>query len=117
MYTLNKYSQTITMEFSKIPTTLKRSPIKLGSEFPNSIFQNFLKAKIIQHWSREPEKGLSIAEKVIRTLRSLLKKPIFENRNANWLSELLVVINKYNNTIHHSIRRTPVQASKKSNEN
>ena len=49
----NKYSQTITNEFSNILTTSKRSPLKLdsdrGTEFYNSIFQNFLKVKYIHH--------------------------------------------------------------------
>ena len=41
----NKYSQTITNEFSNILTKSKRKPLKIesdrGSEFYNSIFQNF----------------------------------------------------------------------------
>ena len=116
----NKYSQTITNEFSNIITTSKRKPIKLesdrGSEFYNSIFQNFLKSKNIHHYSRYTDKGPSIAERVIRTIRNLLKKPVFEKRKADWLSELPSVIKQYNNTIHHSIKMTPIQASKKINE-
>ena len=116
----NKYSQTITNEFSNILTTSKQKPLKLesdrGTEFYNSIFQNFLKSKNIQHYSRYTDKGPSIAERVIRTVRNLLKKPVFEKGKADWLSELPSVVKKYNNTIHHSIKMTPVQASKKSNE-
>ena len=116
----NKYSQTITNEFSNILTESKRKPIKIesdrGSEFYNSIFQNFLKNKNIHHYSRYTDKGPSIAERVIRTIRNLLKKPVFLAGNADWLSELPSVIKKYNNTIHHSIKMTPIQASKKSNE-
>ena len=77
----NKYSQTITNDFSNIITTSKRKPLKLesdrGSEFYNSIFQNFLKTKNIQHYSRYTDKGPSIAERVIRTVRNLLKKACF----------------------------------------
>ena len=116
----NKYSQTITNEFSNILTKSKRKPIKIesdrGAEFYNGIFQNFLKSKNIHHYSRFTDKGPSIAERVIRTIRSLLKKPVFEKGNANWISELPSVVKKYNNTIHHSIKMTPIQASKKSNE-
>ena len=116
----NKYSQTITNEFSNILTTSKRKPNKLesdrGSEFYNSVFQNFLKSKNIHHYSRFTDKGPSIAERVIRTIRNLLKKPIFEKGRADWVSELPSVIKKYNNTIHNSIKMTPIQASKKSNE-
>ena len=45
-----------------------------------------------------------------------MKKPVFEIGKADWLSELPSVIKKYNNTIHHSTKMTPTQASKKSNE-
>ena len=116
----NKYSQTITNEFSNILTKSKRKPLKLesdrGTEFYNSIFQSFLRNKNIQHYSRFTDKGPSIAERVIRTVRNLLKKPIFLAGEASWVNELSPIIEKYNNTIHHSIKMTPNQASKKSNE-
>ena len=116
----NKNSKTITDEFSNILSKSKRRPLKLesdrGSEWYNSIFQNFLKSKNMHHYSRYTDKGPSIAERVIRTIRKLLKKPVFEKGNADWISELPSVIKKYNNTIHNSIKMTPVQASKKSNE-
>ena len=116
----NKYSQTITNEFSKIITTSKRKPLKLesdrGTEFYNSIYQNFLKSKNIHHYSRFTDKSPPIAERVIRTVRNLLKKPIFLAGNADWLSELPSVIKQYNNTIHSSTKMTPIQASKKANE-
>ena len=116
----NKHSQTIKKEISNIITTSKRKPLKIksdrGTEFYNSIFQNFLKTKNIHHYSRFTDKGPSIAERVIRTVRNFLKKPVFEKGRADWLSELESVIKQYNNTIHHSIKMTPNQASKKSNE-
>ena len=116
----NKYSQTITNEFSNILTTSKRKPLKIesdrGSEFYNSIFQKFLKSKNIQHYSRFTEKGPSIAERVFRTVRNLLKKPIFLAGNADWLNELPSVVKQYNNTIQHSIKMKPIDASKKSNQ-
>ena len=116
----NKSSQLVTNTFSKILRTFKRSLGKIesdrGAEFYNSIFQNFLKAKSIQHYSTFTDKGPSIAERVIRTVRNLLKEPVFEKRNANWISELPSVNKQYNITIHSSIKLTPIQASKKANE-
>ena len=47
---------------------------------------------------------------------NLLKKPVFEKGIGDWLSELPSIIKQYNNTIHHSTKMTPVQASKKTNE-
>ena len=115
-----KYSQTITNEFSNILTKSKRKPLKIeshrGTEFYNSTFQNFLKSKNIQHYSRYTDKGPSIAERVVRTVRNLLKKLVFERGKSDWLSELSSVVKKYNNTFHHSIKMTPILASKKSDE-
>ena len=115
-----KYSKTITDEFSNILTTSKRKPLKIesdrGTEFYNSIFQNILKLKKIHHYSRFTDKGPSIAERVIRTVRNLLKKPVFDKGRADWLSELPSVIKQYNNTNHSSTKMTPIQAPKKSNE-
>ena len=62
------------------------------------------------------DKGSSIAERMIRTRRNLLKKQVFLAGNADWLSELPSVIKKYINRIHSSIKKTPVRASKKTSE-
>ena len=94
----NKCSQTTTNEFSNILTTSKRKPLEIesdrGTEFYNSIFQNFLKLKNLHYYSRFTDKGPSIAERVIRTTRNLFKKPVFLAGNLDWLSELPSVINK-----------------------
>ena len=77
----NKFSKTITEDFSNLLTTSKRKPLKIESdratELYNSICQNFLKSKDKHHFSLSTDKGPSIAERVIRTIRSLIKKPIF----------------------------------------
>ena len=115
----NKDSQTITNEFSNISKISKRKPIKIesdrGAKFYKSSFQNFLTLKNIHHCSRFTDNGPSIAERVIRTIRRFLKKPVFEKGRADWLSELPSVVKQYNNKIHSSIKLTPNQASKKTN--
>ena len=77
----NKNCKTVTDVFSIILTTSKRSPLKLesdrGLEWSNSVFQNFLKVKNIHHYSPFTDKDPSIAERVIRTLRNLLKSQYF----------------------------------------
>ena len=116
----NKYSKAVTDVFSNNLTTSKRSPIKSesdrGSEWYDSIFKKFLKRKNIQNYSRFTDKGPSIAERVIRTVRNLFKKPLFEKGNANWIFELPSVIKQYNKNIHSSVKMTPIEASKKTNE-
>ena len=73
-----------------------------------------MRAKNLQLFSRYTNKGPSIAERIIRTLRILIMKPVFEKVNADWLCELSAVFNEYNDTIQHSIKMTRVQASRKS---
>ena len=116
----NKYAQSITDAFSEIIKSSNRKPNLLetddGKEYVNKIFNEFLNNNNIKRYSRYTDKGAVFAERFNRTMRNLLKKPVFEKRNANWVSELPSVIKKYNNTIHHSTKMTPIQASKKSNE-
>ena len=85
----NKYSLTITIEFSKILTTSKREPLRIesdrGTEFYSSIFQNFLNSKKRRHCSRYTDKGPSIVEPVIRTVRNLFQiKPVFLAGIVDW---------------------------------
>ena len=88
----NKYSLIITQEFSNILSTSKRRPLKIesdrGADFYNRTFQNILKVNNIHHHSRFTDKGPSIAERVVRTIRNLIKKPVSLKGNADWLSEL-----------------------------
>ena len=92
----DKKNQTKTNEIMNILSTSKRGPLKLesdrGAKWYKSIFQNFLKTKNFQHYSRFTDESPSIAERVIITIRNLLKKPIFLAGYANWLSELPCVI-------------------------
>ena len=94
----NKYGETLASEISRFFSTSKRKPLKLEpqreAELYNSIFQNFLKNTNIHHYPRFTGKGPIIAEKVIRTIRNLLKKLIFLAGNADWISELPSVTKK-----------------------
>ena len=116
----NKYAQSITDAFSQIVKSSKRKPNLVetddGKEYVNKIFTEFLSNHNIKRYSRNTTLGAVFAERFNRTIRNLLKKPVFEKGNADWLSELPSVIKKYNNTIHHSTKMTPNQASKKTNE-
>ena len=65
----NKYSQTITEEFSNILSTSKRQPLKIesdrGKEWYISVFQNFLKVKNIHLYSRFTDKGPQLQNVVL----------------------------------------------------
>ena len=114
----SKSAKTVTEAFANIIT--KRKPKLLetddGKEFTNKIITDFLKLNNIKRYSRYTSKGAVFAERFNRTIRDLLKKPVFEKGNANWIDELQSITDTYNNKIHSSIKMTPIQASKKSNE-
>ena len=116
----NKYGQSITDAFSQIIKTSRRKPNLLetddGKEYVNKIFNEFLNNQNIKRYSRNTALGAVFAERFNRTIRNLLKKPVFLEGNADWLSELPSVIKQYNNTIHHTTKMKPIDASKKSNE-
>ena len=113
----NKSSQSITDAFSQIIKTSRRKPNLLGTddgkEYVNEIFNEFLNNHNIKRYSRNTAFGAVFAETFNKTIRNLLKKPVFEKGKADWLSELPSVIKQYNNTIHSSITMTPIQASEK----
>ena len=77
----NKYSQSITNDFSNILTSSARSADKIesdrGKERCNYVSQKFLKGKNRHRYSRSTDKCPKIVERVIRTIRNLLGKPIF----------------------------------------
>ena len=73
-----------------------------------------MKGEIIHQYSQIIDKGPSRAEGVIRTVKNLLRKPVFLRGKADWISEPASVIKKYNSdTNHHSMKVTPFEAIKK----
>ena len=87
-----------------------------GKEFYNKIFQDFLNKNNINHYSRNSPYGAVFAERFNRTIRDLLKRPVFEKGDAKWIDVLPTITKQYNNRIHSSTKLTPIQASLKKNE-
>ena len=116
----NKYATTIKEAFEQIITNSKRKPNLIetddGKEFANKIFETYLKSQNNKRYSRYTSKGAVFAERFNRTIRNLLKKPVFENGDANWIDIIDSIIKKYNNTVHSSTKMTPIQASKVTNQ-
>ena len=116
----NKNSQTIKDSFENILINSKRSPNLIetdrGKEFYNNIFQDFLNKNNIQLYSRNSLYGAVFAERFNRTIRDLLKKPVFEKGDGNWIDVLQTITKQYNNKTHSSTKLTPTQASLKKNE-
>ena len=87
-----------------------------GKEFYNNIFQDFLNKNNIKLYSRNSSYGAVFADRFNRTIRDLLKKPVFEKGDGNWIDVLPTITKQYNNKVQSSTKLTPIQASLKKNE-
>ena len=116
----SKHAMTIKDSFENILISSKRKPNLIetdrGKEFYNNIFQDFLNKNNIKLYSRKTSLGAVFAERFNRTIRDLLKKPVFEKGDSNWIDIIPTITKQYNNKIHSSTILTPIQASLKKNE-
>ena len=116
----NKKAQTIKDSFGNILISSKRKPnlieSDLGKEFYNNSFQDSLNKNDIKLYSRNSYLGAVFAERFNKTIRDLLKRPVFEKGDCNWIDILPTITKQYNNRIHSTTKLTPIQASLKRNE-
>ena len=93
----------------------KRKPEKLwtdkGKEFDNKDVKD-----LIEIYSTENEEKNSIVERWIRTMKEKMWKYFTDNNTYTYIDILPDLVKDYNNTVHSSIKMTPVEASKKKNE-
>ena len=116
----NRNAITIKDSFENILISSKRKPNLIesdrGKEFYNNIFQDFLNKNDIKHYSRKSSYGAVFAERFNKTIKDLLKRPVFEKNDGNWIDILPTITKQYNNRVHSSTKITPIQASMKKNE-
>ena len=116
----NKNAQTIKDSFKNVLISSKRKPNLIesdrGKEFYINIFQDVLNKNNIKLYSRNSSYGAVFPERFNRIIRDLLKKPVFERGDINWIDILPIITKQYNNKIHSSTKLTPIQASLKKNE-
>lgn len=114
----NKTGVEITKAFQQI--IKERKPKMLwvdqGSEFYNKTFQEFLKNNDIQMYHTFNEGKAVVVERFNRTLKNKMWKYFSANNTNKYLNVLPVMIKKYNNTKHSSIKMTPTEASLNKNE-
>ena len=93
----NKNAQTIKDSFEKILINSKRKPNLIETDrdkrFYNNTFQDFLNKNDIKLYSRNSSYGAVFAERFNRTIRDLLKRPVFEQGDAKWI-DILPTITK-----------------------
>ena len=78
----------------------------------NSIFfQKFPDENIIKHYSRNTSLGAVFAESFNRSIRDLLKRPVFERRESSLIDIKPTKTKQCKNRIHSSTKLTPTEAS------
>ena len=107
----DKKGTSIVNAFKKIISE-KRKPNKIwvdqGSEFYNNSFKDFLKINNIEMYSTYNEGKSVVAERFIRTLKNKIFKHMTAFSKNIYFDVLDDVVNKYNNTVHTTIKMKPI---------
>ena len=82
-----------------------------GSEFYNKTFKSLLKEYETKLYSTYSDLKAVFIERFNRTLLHIINKPMFIYGDGNWVNILNDAVITYNNSIHSTINRTPVDAS------
>jgi len=94
----------------------ERKPEKLwvdeGKEFYNKHVQ-----QLVDLYSTENEEKSSVVERWNRTMKEKMFRYFTANSARKYIDILDEFVNSYNNTVHSSIKMTPMEASKRENEN
>ena len=93
----------------------RRKPNKIwvdqGGDFYNKLFKRFLNINNIEMYSTYKEGKSVVAEKFIRTLKSKIFKHMTAISKNVCFDVLDNIVNKYNNTVHRSIKMEPIDAT------
>ena len=83
---------------------LNKIRVNQGSEFYNNSFKDFLKISNIEMYSAYNEGKSVVTERFIRTLKNKNFKHMAAISKNVYFDVLDDIINKYNNTVHRSIK-------------
>ena len=92
-----------------------RKPNKIwvdqGSKFYNNSFKDFLKTDNIEVYSTYNEGKSVAAERFIRTLKNKIFKYMTAISKNIYFDVLDDIVNKYNNTVHRTIKMRPIDVT------
>ena len=109
----NKKGETVA---NALKTIFKeRRPQKLWTDKGREFYNKDVK-ELIELYSTENEEKSSIVERWIRTIKEKMWKYFTDNNTYKYMDVLDDLVEDYNNTVHSSIKMTPIDASKKKNE-
>jgi len=96
----------------RIPTKFQ---VDEGREFYNENVKQLMNEHKIQFFSTHAGQKASIVERFIRTIKSRLWKYFTTKETREWFDVIQDLVGDYNNSLHTSIKMTPVEASKLEN--
>ena len=82
-----------------------------GSEFYNQSLKDFLKINNIEMYSTYNEGKSVVAERFIRTLKNKIFKHMSTISKNVYIDVLNDIVNKYNNTVHKTIKMKPIDVT------
>ena len=82
-----------------------------GGEFYNNLFKRFLKINNIEMYSTYNEGKSVVAERFIRTLKNKIFKHMTAISKNVYFDVLDDIVNKYNNTVHRTIKMKPIDVT------
>ena len=89
----------------------KKKWVDQGSEFYNNSFKKFLKTNNIEMYSTYNEGKSVVAERFIRTLKNKMFKHMTAISKNLYFDVLDDIVNKYNNTVHRTIKMKPTDVT------
>ena len=121
--TFSKYGWIVPLKDKKGETVAKalknifkeRKPEKLWTDKGREFYNKDVKG-LVELYSTENEEKSSIVERWIRTMKEKMWKYFTDNNTYTYINVLPDLVKDYNNTVHSSIKMTPINASKKKNE-
>lgn len=94
--------------FEKYPKNLQSNQ---GSEFKNNLFKEFCRSNNInQFFTYNQEIKASIAERIIKSLKTLIWKYCMKYKTKRYIDVLEKIVDSYNNTYHSVIKMSPNNA-------
>ena len=114
----NKSGLSVAKAFEELFRTRKPNKIwsDKGTEFYNKDVSKVLRENDIEIYSTENEEKSAVVERWNRTMKEKMYKYFSANNTYKYIDVLDSLVSQYNGKKHRTIKMTPLEASKKENE-
>ena len=103
---INKIAQTTKVFFESTLISSNRKPKIIetdrGKQVSRNVFQDFLNKNKIKILSRNKSYGAVFAERFNKSIKNLLKIPVFERADGKWIDVLSTITKQYIYRVHNS---------------